>query len=59
MVVHIHGHCHNGAFLDRVHGETGFPVVNPGSLHEKEYGTLKLVKEGSDWRVSEAVKKYL
>ena len=36
LVVHIHGHCHDGGFLDRVHCDQGlnsFPVLNPGSLN--------------------------
>ena len=31
LVVHIHGHCHDGAFVDRVEGSK-FQVINPGSL---------------------------
>lgn len=47
LVLHLHGHCHDGAFLDRVAGENGMPVCNPGSLNQSEYGVLSLIKEGS------------
>lgn len=35
IVVHVHGHCHDGAFLDRMvcNDGHGFPVCNPGSLN--------------------------
>ena len=35
LVVNIHGHCHDGGFLDRVTCTDGqeFPVCNPGSLN--------------------------
>ena len=61
LVVHIHGHVHDGAFMDYVRGPNGFPIVNPGSLSFGEYGTLTLIKdaENGQWRVFEATKKYL
>ena len=64
LVVHIHGHCHDGAFLDRVNdcgSEHEFPVCNPGSLNSSEYATLTLIKdeETGKWRVLEATKKLL
>ena len=50
LVVHIHGHCHDGAFTDRVAGQNGgFPIINPGSLNQREYGVLTLVKHGEKW----------
>uniref|UniRef100_A0A7S3I1Z2 Calcineurin-like phosphoesterase domain-containing protein n=1 Tax=Favella ehrenbergii TaxID=182087 RepID=A0A7S3I1Z2_9SPIT len=58
LVVHIHGHCHDGAFVDRVHGSK-FSVVNPGSLEAREYGVITLLKENGKWRLSQATKKYL
>ena len=63
LIANIHGHCHDGAFLDNVRGEKGagntFPVVNPGSLHQHEYGTLTLDKVDGKWRVAAATKKYV
>ena len=43
LVLNVHGHCHDGAFLDNLSGDSGL-VVNPGSLKQKEYGTLTLKK---------------
>jgi len=43
IVVHIHGHCHDGAFVDRVK-RSKFQVVNPGSIAEGEYGVITLLK---------------
>ena len=56
LVVHIHGHSHDGAFIDHVRGGPPgtwvTPVINPGSLHHGEYGVLCLGKqEDGKWSV--------
>ena len=48
LVVHIHGHVHDGAFTERVPGDHSFPIINPGSLNQSEYGILTLVKRGDN-----------
>lgn len=68
LMVNIHGHCHDGRFMDNLKGLTGighgtdpvFPIINPGSLNQSEYGTVVISKvNGEKWKVTEATKKFV
>ena len=56
--MHVHGHCHDGAFIDRVEGSK-CQVVNPGSLGVGEYGVIQFEKSNGKWRLANAMKKFL
>ena len=61
IVCNIHGHSHDGSFIQNVwKPKDPLPIINPGSLHQGEFGeiTLKRTLQGK-WKVFESTKFYL
>ena len=67
LLANIHGHCHDGNFMDNIKGLTGkgegtspgFPIINPGSLNQDEYGTVTISMVNNKWKVTSATKKFV
>ena len=57
VLCNIHGHCHEGSFLDKV---GNLRIINPGSLMFGEFGVIELIEAaGGRWHISQANKHYL